>query len=162
MDLGRVPVLKDGALPVAATAGANGLTCTCENRAATICRHQKAAALAESRAEKVRLRTLRDAVWDALEASFGKPAAKQKDGFGSVRNVIVERLTDEGVEQSPEAWTSEVKARYAALVQEWGVGKVTLHAFGQNWNLAGKLLDDRPSGNNVGDEFSRGTIRSDD
>lgn len=129
--------------------------CTCENRSTTPCRHVRAAALAEERAEKVRLKALRDAVWDGLTEAFGQPAERQKSGFGAIRNAIFEHLVAEEVEQTPERWKVEVGRRYNALVLDWGVGKVTLHSFGQNWIVAGKLLKggstSHPSGHNMDD-----------
>jgi len=116
-------------------------TCTCENKHPTECRHLRAAAVADEKREKAVMRGLRDAVWDGLVAAFGPPAEKQQKAYGGVTSTILELiLAADGTEQTPERMRQEVDARYAALVREWGVGKVTLQAFGTNWTLAGKLL----------------------
>lgn len=114
-------------------------TCTCENRHTTPCRHIKAAEKAEERVEKARQRVLREAVWDGLVEAFGQPTEKQKAGYGGLVSEVREQLLMEGIEETPERWKREVERRVAALTREWGVSRVTLRAFVQNWPLAGKV-----------------------
>jgi hypothetical protein len=114
-------------------------TCSCEARVEE-CKHMRAATAAQERAETVRRKALHDAVWDALDELFGKAPSRQKAGRGALVMDVVEHLTNEKIEQTPEAWRAEVLRRHRALVNQWRGSLPTAHSFVQNFFVAGRAV----------------------
>lgn len=138
-------------------------TCNCEAPHGSDCKHIRIAKEAEDQADSLRRSAKRNAIWDALTETFGATTERTEAARGVIVTDLAEMLVHEKVPSAE--WGAEITRRYHALVGDWGVGKVTLHAFVNNWTVAGKLAGtlskDPTSGNNGGDddEFSRGTIR---
>jgi hypothetical protein len=99
----------------------------------------------------------RNALWDALVDCFGPVTQRGRAARGAQVTDLAELLQADstGVERTPEAWREEVNRRYAALVDEWGVSRVTSSSFVTNWSVAGKIAHGvRSTGNNVS-EYER-------
>ena len=141
----------------------HGGRCTCP--AGRRCRHLEAAWRYLEEANTDRRREFRDALWDVLVDLFGKPTERGEADRGLQVAEVAELMFDEVkggepvVPYDPEAWAAEVRTRYAALVREWGTGKVTLHSLVKNWHLAGRLV--RPVSNTVGQQPKLGYTKID-
>ena len=121
--------------------------CTCP--AGGACRHLEEASRYEEEATTALRREFRDAIWDVLVDLFGKPTERGEADRGLQVAELAEMLADDTtVSRLPVTWAAEVRARYEALVREWGAGKATLRALVSNWHLAGRLV--RPVSNTVG------------
>lgn len=160
VDLGASKPVK-GDLPKTETMGGEtGLSCSCENKHPTVCRHVKAAAKAEWKRKTAADKLLRDAIWEGLVDSFGPARAEgARKLYGNVKEAVFAQLDgDETVARTVEAYKAEVVLRHTALANEWGLGRVTISAFRTNWELAGRLArGDLPAEKqgSVFDEYDR-------